>query len=58
MFLNGSKRKILVYNKNGTDPHVEVNCMNVSICEKSIHLRNVLSTTNKYKMVFHSIKIS
>ena len=30
---NGSNCKILAYNKKDTDPHVEVNCRNVSTRE-------------------------
>ena len=51
---NGSNRKILVHNKKHTDPHVEVNCMNVSTREKSIHLGNVLSTSEQYVYLYHS----
>ena len=33
-----------------------VNDTDVSTCEKTIHLRNVLGTTDKYEMVFDGIK--
>ena len=52
---DGSKSKILVYNKNYADPHFEMNGMDVSTCEKTIHLRNVLRTTNMFGMVFDGI---
>ena len=51
MLLNGSKSKLLVYNKD-----FEINGTDVSTCEKTIHLRNVFSTTDKYEMVFDGIK--
>ena len=56
VLLNGSKSKTLVYNKKDADPHCEINGTDVSTCEKTIHLGNVLSTTNKYEMVFGGIK--
>ena len=56
MLRNGSKSKILEYNKKDANPHFEINCTDVSTCEKTIHLRNVLSTTNKYEMVLDGIK--
>ena len=42
--------------KKDADPHFEINGTDVSTCEKSMHLGNVLSTTDKYEMVFDSIK--
>ena len=45
-----------MYNKKDADPHFEINGTDVSTCEKTIHLGNVLSTTNKYEMVFDGIK--
>ena len=56
VLFNGSKSKLLVYNKKDGDPHCEINGTDVSTCEKTIHLGNVLSTTNKYEMVFDGIK--
>ena len=56
VLFNGSKNKLLVYNKKDADPHCEINGTDVSTCEKTIHLGNVLSTTNKYEMVFDDIK--
>ena len=44
VLLNGSKSKLLVYNKKDADPHFEINCTDVSTCEKTMHLGNVLST--------------
>ena len=52
MLFNGSKSKLLVYNKKDADPHFEINGTDVSTCEKTIHLGNVL----KYEMVFDGIK--
>ena len=45
-----------MYNKKDADPHFEINGTDVSTCEKTIHLGNVLSTTVKYEMVFDGIK--
>ena len=47
-----------MYDKKDADPHFEINDTDVSssTCEKTIHLGNVLSTTNKYEMVFDGIK--
>ena len=45
-----------MYNKKDADPHCEINGTDVSACEKTIHLGNVLSTTDKYEMVFDGIK--
>ena len=56
VLLNGSNSKICVYNKKDTDPHFEINGTYISTCEKTIHLGNVLSITNKYEMVFDGIK--
>ena len=56
MLFNGSKSKLLVYIKKDADPHCEINGTDVSTCEKTIHLGNVLSTTDKYEMVFDGIK--
>ena len=56
VLFNGSKSKLLVYNKKDTDPHFEINGTDVSTCEKTIHLGNVLSTTDKYEIVFDGIK--
>ena len=56
VLFNGSKSKILVYNKKDADPHVEINGTDVSTGEKTMHLGNVLSTTNRYEMVFDGIK--
>ena len=56
VLFNGSKSKLLVYNKKDADPHCEINGTDVSTCEKTIHLGNVLSTTDKYEMVFDGIK--
>ena len=56
VLFNGSKRKLLVYNKKDADPHCEINGTDVSICEKTIYLGNVLSTTDKYEIVFDGIK--
>ena len=46
----------MVYNKKDADPHCEINGTDVSTCEKTIHLGNVLSTTVKNEMVFDGIK--
>ena len=56
VLFNGSKSKLLVYNKKDADIHFEINGTDVSTCKKTIHLGNVLSTTNKYEMVFDGIK--
>ena len=48
--------KLLVYNKKDGVPHFVINGTDVSTCEKTIHLGNVLSTTNMYEMVFDGIK--
>ena len=48
--------KLLVHNKKDADPHFQINSTDVSTCEKTIHLGNVLSTTDKYEMVFDGIK--
>ena len=56
VLFNGSKSKLLVYNKKDADPHFEINSTDVSTCEKAIHLGNVLSRTDKYEMVFDGIK--
>ena len=56
VLFNGSESKLLVYNKNDADPHFEINGTDVSTCEKTIHLGNILSTTDKYEMVFDGIK--
>ena len=56
MLLNGSKSKLLVYNKKDADTYFEINGTDVSTCEKTIHLGNVFSTTDKYEMVFDGIK--
>ena len=56
VLFNGSKSKQLVYNKKDADPHFEINGTDVSTCEKTIHLGNVLSTTYKYEMVFDDMK--
>ena len=56
VLFNGSKSKLLVYNKKDVDPHFEINGTDVSTCEKSMHLGNILSTTDKYEMVFDGIK--
>ena len=56
VLFNGSKSKLLVYNKKDADPHCEINGTDVSTCEKTIHLGNVLSTTDKYDIVFDGIK--
>ena len=56
VLFNGSKSKLLVYNKKDANPHFEINGTDVSTCEKTIHLGNVLSTTDKYEMVFDGIK--
>ena len=45
VLFNGSKSKILVYIKKDADPHFEINSTDVSTCEKTIHLGNVLSIT-------------
>ena len=55
MLFNESKNKLLVYNKKDADPHFEINGTEVSTCEKTIHLGNVLSTTDKYETVFYGI---
>ena len=49
------KAKLLVYNKKDADPHFEINGTDVSR-KKTIHLGNVLSTTDKYELVFDGIK--
>ena len=49
VLFNESKCKIFVYNKKDADPHFEINGTDVSTCEKTIHLGNVLSTTNQYE---------
>ena len=56
VLFNGSKSKLLVYNKKDADPHCEIICTDISTCEKTIHLGNVPSTTDKYEMVFGGIK--
>ena len=58
VLFNGTKSKVLVYNKKDADPHFEINGTDVSTCEKTIglHLRNVLSTSDKYEIVFDGIK--
>ena len=56
MLFNGSKSKLFVYNKKDADPHCEINGTDVSTCEKTIHLGNVLCPTDKYEMVFDGIK--
>ena len=56
MLFNGSKSKLLVYNKKDTDPHFEINGEDVSTYEKTIHLGNVLSTTNQHEMALDGIK--
>ena len=56
VLFNGSKLKLLVYNKKGADLHFKINDTDVSIYEKTIHLGNVFSRTNKYEMVFDCIK--
>ena len=56
VLFNGSKSKLLVYNKKDADPLFEINGTDVTTCEKTIHLGNVLSTTDKYDMVFDVIK--
>ena len=55
MLFNWSTSKLLVYNKNVADQHFEINGTDVSTCEKTIHLGNILSTTDKYEMVFDGI---
>ena len=45
-----------MYNKKDADPHYEINGSDVSTCEKTTHLRNVLSITNQYEKVFDGIK--
>ena len=61
VFFNGSKSKILVYNTKDADMHFEINGTDVLTCEKTIHLENVLGTTNQYEMVFkkfnHNVNI-
>ena len=52
VLFNGSKSKILVYDKKDADPRFEINGADVSTCEKTIHLRNALSTTDQYEMLF------
>ena len=44
-----------MYNKKNADPHFEINDTDVSTCEKTIHLGNVLSKTDNYDMVFDGI---
>ena len=56
VLFNGSKSKIFMYNKKDADPHFEINGTDVSTCEKTIHLGNVLSIISKYEMVFSGIK--
>ena len=56
MLFNGSNSKLLVYNKKNADPHFEINDTDVSTGKKTIHLGNVLSTTDKYEMVCDGIK--
>ena len=56
MLFNGTKRKPLVYSSKDADPRFEINGTDVSTCEKTIHLGNILSITNKYEMVFDGIK--
>ena len=53
---NGPKSKLLLYNKKDADPHFYINGTYISSCEKTIYLGNVLSTTDKYEMVFDGIK--
>ena len=53
---NLSKSKLLVYNKKDADLHVEINGTDFSTREKTIHLGNVVSITDKYEMVFDGIK--
>ena len=56
VLFNWSKIKLLVYNKKDADPHCEINGTDVSTCEKTVHLGNVLSTIDKYETVFDGIK--
>ena len=58
VLLNGSKSKLIVYNKKDADPHFEINGTDVSTCEQTLHLGNVLSTTDKNEMLFDGIKKS
>ena len=46
---NGSKSKLLMYNKKDADLHFKINGTDVSR-KKTVHLGNVLSTINKYEM--------
>ena len=43
VLFSGSKSKLLVYNKKDADPHCEINGIDISTCEKTIHLGNVLT---------------
>ena len=56
VLFNGSKRKLLVHNKKDADPHFEIKGADVSTCEYTTHLGNVLSITDKCEMVFDGIK--
>ena len=49
-------QKVFVCNKKDDDPHFETNGKDVSTCEKTIHLGNILCTTDKHEMVFDGIK--
>ena len=56
VLFNGSTSKLLVYSKKDADPHFEINSTDVSTCKKTMHLGNVLITTDKYEMVFDCTK--
>ena len=56
VLFNESKSKLFVYNKKDSGPHFEINGTDVSICVKTLHLGNVLSTTDKNEMVFDGVK--
>ena len=47
-----------MYNKKDADPHFKIKGTDVSRCEKTIHMGNVLSTTDKYEMVVKKFNCS
>ena len=48
VLFNGSKIKILVYNKKDADMHFRINGTDVSTCEKTIHLGNAQPISMKW----------
>ena len=53
---NGTKSKILIYNKKDADPHFKVNGIDIPSCESCVYLGNIPSTMNAHGSVLEVIK--